>query len=243
MELQSWSPSILLHHHIYFLSTFSIFFQILKQKENGFFIECGAGDGRLFSNSLFFELQRSWTGLLIEPNPEYFKSILLTNRNAYAINSCLSTRKSTERVNFKPLGLFGGIDGKMDITHLKFVKRLPHYKTGDITAQCFTLYSMLLALGQAEVDYFSLDVEGPELEILQSIPFDKIKINVISIEYRVTDNVQINELGSLKKLERIRQFFENFSDYEEAGILPWGTQGNKNMEEEKGLDVIFKRTH
>ena len=40
--------------------------KILKRKRNGFFIECGAFDGEDFSNSLFFELHRNWTGLLIE---------------------------------------------------------------------------------------------------------------------------------------------------------------------------------
>ena len=39
---------------------------------------------------------------------------------------------------------------------------------------CFPLETMLLALNQTHVDYFSLDVEGFELEVLQTIPFDKV---------------------------------------------------------------------
>lgn len=35
---------------------------LLGAKRNGFFIECGAFDGELFSNSLFFELERNWSG-------------------------------------------------------------------------------------------------------------------------------------------------------------------------------------
>ena len=41
--------------------------------KNGFFIEAGAYDGEIFSNTLFFELKQRWTGLLIEPNPDAFK--------------------------------------------------------------------------------------------------------------------------------------------------------------------------
>ena len=41
--------------------------------KNGFFIEAGAHDGELISNTLFFELKQSWTGLLIEPNPDAFE--------------------------------------------------------------------------------------------------------------------------------------------------------------------------
>ena len=47
---------------------------ILKNRiKSGFFIEAGAYDGEVFSNTLFFELKQSWTGLLIEPNPEAFQ--------------------------------------------------------------------------------------------------------------------------------------------------------------------------
>ena len=144
-------------------------------------------------------------------------------------------------MTFKPLGLFGGVDGKMDDTHLKFVKRLPHYNTKDINVQCFTLYSILNALNINHVDYFSLDVEGPELEILKTIPFHKINIDVLSIEYRLSDNIQINEVGSMEKLERIRQFFERLGNYHEVGILPWGVGENVDRDEKKGLDVVFKR--
>ena len=42
-------------------------------KYGGFFIEAGAYDGEKLSNTLFFELKQSWTGLLIEPNPDAFE--------------------------------------------------------------------------------------------------------------------------------------------------------------------------
>ena len=37
--------------------------------KTGFFIEAGAYDFELDSNSLHFELEYGWTGLLVEPNP------------------------------------------------------------------------------------------------------------------------------------------------------------------------------
>ena len=43
--------------------------------KNGFFIEAGAYDGEVISNTLFFELKQSWTGLLIEPNPDAFEEL------------------------------------------------------------------------------------------------------------------------------------------------------------------------
>jgi hypothetical protein len=41
---------------------------------------------------------------------------------------------------------------------------------------CFPLYSILMALENPIVDYLSLDLEGPELQVLKSLPFDKVDI-------------------------------------------------------------------
>ena len=41
--------------------------------------------------------------------------------------------------------------------------------------QCFPFLSILMGLGNPTVDFFSLDVEGAEVPILRSIPFDKVK--------------------------------------------------------------------
>ena len=46
------------------------------------------------------------------------------------------------------------------------------------TVQCFPLYSILLAVGQTRIDYFSLDVEGSETDVLTSVPWHKIFIKV-----------------------------------------------------------------
>ena len=52
----------------------------LSQRRDGFYVECGAVDGETISNSLFFELERDWTGLLIEANPAYYSKLLAKNR-------------------------------------------------------------------------------------------------------------------------------------------------------------------
>ena len=213
---------------------------IFNQKTNGFFIECGAAHGIEASNTLFFERARSWTGLLVEPNPELFKSLTKSKRNAYTINSCLSTTQSTQQVTFKMVSPLSGIGDKMDSAHSKWVEDFTHSKYKTITTQCFTLHSLLLAIGQMEVDYFSLDVEGPELEILQTIPFDKIRIKVITIEYRVYGSTTIENIRmSLEKLDKIRSFFRSLGNYKEAGILR--RNRDKKEEDKGGLDVIFVR--
>ena len=43
--------------------------------KTGFYIEAGAFDGELRSNSLFYELKKGWNGLLVEPNPDAFEEL------------------------------------------------------------------------------------------------------------------------------------------------------------------------
>ena len=48
--------------------------------------------------------------------------------------------------------------------------------------QCFPLQSVLLALDNPTVDYFSLDFEGSEFAILNNPDWDNVDISIISIE-------------------------------------------------------------
>ena len=47
-----------------------------------------------------------------------------------------------------------------------------------VEAQCFPLQSILRAANLTSIDYFSLDVEGIEMEILEEFPFNDFDIKV-----------------------------------------------------------------
>ena len=48
-----------------------------------------------------------------------------------------------------------------------------------IDVQCFPLATYIFALNRTTVDYFSLDIEGNEIEVLETIPFDSVDIKVL----------------------------------------------------------------
>ena len=52
--------------------------------------------------------------------------------------------------------------------------------------QCFPLYSILLAIGRTQIDFFSLDVEGAEYKILSTIPWNKVDMTVLCVEWMHT---------------------------------------------------------
>ena len=51
----------------------------------------------------------------------------------------------------------------------------------EIQVLCFPFHSILSAIGNPSVDYFSLDIEGIELDVLKTIPWDKVDIKVACI--------------------------------------------------------------
>ena len=61
--------------------------EFLGQKRDGFFIESGAWEGEYLSNTLFFERNRGWKGLLVEPNRLAFKTMVLRGTRKRSVMS------------------------------------------------------------------------------------------------------------------------------------------------------------
>ncbi|CAL4174775.1 unnamed protein product, partial [Meganyctiphanes norvegica] len=124
------------------------------------------------SNTLKFEKDFGWRGLLIEADPVNYESLLEKNRKSWSVNRCLSLKTRPTKVMFK-----------LDFS----VGRVVNETRGDTPywqreVECLPLYSLMLALNVSTIDYFSLDVEGDELPILKTIPWDKLNIKTLSVE-------------------------------------------------------------
>jgi len=149
-------------------------------KTKRFFIEAGAHDGIGGSNTLRFELNPLWSGLLVEPNPQSYELLRSRGRNAWTLPSCLSTKPQPEIVEFDSAGLLGGIINQD-------IEKKPGDGGGSenretLKMQCVPLYSVLLALDNPRVDFMSLDIEGADMQVLKTIPYDKVDISVLMIE-------------------------------------------------------------
>ncbi|KAG0729173.1 Transposon TX1 uncharacterized protein [Chionoecetes opilio] len=149
---------------------------LLKGKRNGFYVECGALDGEVRSNTLFFERKRNWKGLLIEADPKNYHQMVNKRRKAYMSPTCLSPTPHPTMVMFQQQENQGHIVGKGDDTaggtDVKTV----------VEVQCFPLATYLLALNVTTVDYFSLDVEGAEFDVLKTIPWEKVDIKAVDAD-------------------------------------------------------------
>lgn len=154
--------------------------QILHEKRNGFFVECGALDGETRSNSLILERQFGWEGVLIEGDLVNLMQCRDKRRKAWLVPACLSTQMSSMHVPFRSWGNIGSIVDDKELPKDNLSQQDPE-KVINVT--CVPFYTIMLALNRTTVDYFSLDVEGNELDILKTIPFKEMDIKVISAEF------------------------------------------------------------
>ena len=162
--------------------------------DNGFFVELGANDGISQSNSLYFEIKRNWSGVLIEPTPHNF---LLCKehrsaKNYIFCNACVSFDYKEKYVDIKYANLMSISENlELDLedkdSHIqssnKFLSNNEDVFSFGATA--VTLNSILeKSKAPKEIDFLSLDVEGAELEVLKGIDFDKFSFKFMLIEVR-----------------------------------------------------------
>lgn len=162
--------------------------RIFKKRKKRFFVDIGAHDGISYSNTYFFEKERGWKGICIEPHPERFKE-LVANRTAKCFNCCISdvdvkTEMAFLKVDGYPEMLSGLID-KYDKRHFARVldeikKHGGSYEIINVETRNFA--EVLFGENQFVIDLLSIDTEGNELDILKSIPFDEFRISVITVE-------------------------------------------------------------
>ena len=152
------------------------------------------------------ELERDWTGILIEPVPYLYLTSLSKNRNVFSLNACIANEKPIVAKLRLGDSLSGRLKEMNDREMSRIDRELGTNKLSILYIPCFSLNTILSAINIKKVDYFSLDVEGGELDVLKSIQYDKITIDTFSIEHngfedRKTSIVSFLEEKGFKKLK------------------------------------------
>lgn len=161
---------------------------IFKNKTNGVYIELGALDGVLYSNTKFFEDTLNWTGILIEPHPDKFILLQQNRPNNFLFNDLVSCH--TEPLDFRYFvhdhAAVSGVENTLSQHHFdvyfesnnEYNKSLEQNK---ISIKPRTLSEIVKETKLTHIDLLSLDVEGHEFEVLQSWDFS-IPIDIVLIE-------------------------------------------------------------
>ncbi len=165
-------------------------FQKYFSKDNGFYVDVGANDGRAASNTYHLEKVQNWQGVLIEPIMHlHFRSrqIRDLNRNSFFNCALVSNSYKEKTVELLYSGLmtissesiFSGKEWAD--TGSKFLGNSEVVTTFYSVAR--TLQSVLIeSNAPARIDFLTIDVEGAELSILQGVNFSDWVFEYILIE-------------------------------------------------------------
>jgi len=150
--------------------------------KGGIILESGALDGVTYSTSWAFEKALGWKAIHIEANPLTYSKLVQNRPDALNINVALCREPQTLHLIFdEENGAVGGIWEYMAESHKEIfwkninVDSLP-------SVMCMPLAPLLQLFDISHVNFWVLDVEGAELEVLRATDFERVTFDVIAME-------------------------------------------------------------
>jgi len=189
---------------------FALYFS--KGKKSGYFVEFGATDGILLSNTYLLEKSFDWQGIVAEPLSAWHER-LRKNRSCHVDTRCVYS-KSNEIVRFRNTYEFPDLAG---IERNLQTDRNEDFRQTFSTDEVSTVSLMdLLGTFKApkSIDYLSVDTEGSELEILSAFDFSAYQISSITVEHNFIGDQRSKVKNLLEKNGFVR-VFENISRWDD----------------------------
>jgi FkbM family methyltransferase len=155
-----------------------------KMDKLRYFVEFGATNGIDLSNTYLLEKEFGWKGLLVEPG-KIWQTKLQENRNCFIDFRCVASESGlsvlfneTLEPVLSTMNEFSNSDShsehrnhgiKYQVTTVSLNALLEEYNFPD------------------EIDYLSIDTEGSEFSILETLNFTKWSFKVITVEHNFTE--------------------------------------------------------
>lgn len=165
---------------------------IFKGYKNGIFMDIGAHDGISLNNTLYFEKQNNWKGVNVEPIKTIYDKLIINRPESININCAVCNNDGTAEFmcNTGYTEMLSGLKNSVDPRHSQRIQR--ENSQTDSTTELITVTTKKIETICDEhninhIHYLSIDVEGAEFEVIKSINFDKVFIDVIGFENNYND--------------------------------------------------------
>lgn len=155
-----------------------LIYLLLDCKEKGFYVDIGANNPSELSNTEFF-YNRGWNGINIEPDPLLYEVFKVTRDRDINLNIGIGNQNQEldfYRLSANTLSTFSNSaanqyvrDGHKIIDIIK----IPVIQLREV----FEHYAI-----DKQIDFMSIDVEGYELEVLNSNDWEKYRPKIILLE-------------------------------------------------------------
>lgn len=161
--------------------------EILELNKKGFYVDIGAHHPKIFSNT-YLLYKAGWSGINIDPIQEMEKRFKSRKMDINLNIGISSNNKFLDYYSFHP-SPYNTVDADR-VKELEKEKLFPYKKEKIETKRLSEVLNKYAK--DKEIDFMSIDVEGFELDVLQSNDWNKFKPKIILIEIH---NVDFNNLG------------------------------------------------
>lgn len=200
---------------------------IFKGYKNGFFMDIGAHDGVSLNNTLYFEKYNNWKGINVEPIKTVYDNLVINRPNSINLNCAVCNNDGTAEFicNTGYTEMLSGLKTNFDPRHFQRLERENNQMgstTDVITVNTKKIETICDENNINHIHYLSVDVEGAEFEVIKSINFDKVFIDIIGFENNYADVSQpiiqylenknyvvINTLLDIFMIHKESQFYRN----------------------------------
>jgi FkbM family methyltransferase len=147
---------------------------------NGYFVEVGAADGVMLSNTLLLERSFGWNGIVVEA-ARGWHTALCANRTCTVDTRCVWSSSGESLSFIEPTDPFyGTVEAYSEADGHAGLRR-------DAVSYAVATVSLNDLLDEhaapTQIDYVSIDTEGTEPEILEVFAFDRYDVKVMTIEH------------------------------------------------------------
>ena len=173
------------------------YFKNYSLKGQKYYLEMGALDGVLFSNTKFYEDTLNWTGILVEPNPFVYSTLASNRPNNILMSAICSDQK--EALSFS-ICVNAPAVCSLKMTEPKNFDTGFYASSKMITMKTIptTLDDIIGKSGLERIDLCVIDVEGHEVNVLNSFSF-KIPVVLWLIEISGTDEKNQHVIKIMKE--------------------------------------------
>ena len=147
---------------------------IFKSQKEGFYLDVGC-QHPVSNNNTYLLFRRGWSGVNIDLDPKNIRLFNLERPNDINICKCVSSDNSEKNLYFFHSG------SPINSLEKKTIKDKSNFSLKKI--KTFTLNSILEDYKIRDIDYFNLDVEGHEIDILKNFDIKYYKPKVVSVEF------------------------------------------------------------
>lgn len=147
----------------------------------GRYLEIGVFDAQKFSNT-YRLLELGWKGVGVEPDPYNYSRI----KNQYGDNSnvqLIEAALSDKNGILKFYSSRGDGISTTDISHKQKWEKGWTVNYEEVEVPAITIQGVFNAADTTDFQFVSLDVEGTNWKLLQTLPLDIMKTELICVEY------------------------------------------------------------